>query len=140
MEAYLELFKQLAPDTGMSFVVIPHLLADHKSHLVEILSRSTTLPISEIVDGVRPEPDHIYVLPPNTRARLNQGVLRLDARVPDGLPRSIDYFFRSLGAEQKTRAVGVVLSGTDADGALGLKAIKGEGGIAIVQSPETARF
>jgi two-component system, chemotaxis family, CheB/CheR fusion protein len=140
VEAYIELFRGLAPDTGMAFVVILHLLATQKSYLVEILARTTAMPVREITDGERPEPNHIYILPPNSRVRLEQGALRLDQRSGDRIPRPIDFFFRSLGAHQKTRAVGVVLSGTDADGALGLKAIKGEGGIAIVQSPESARF
>jgi two-component system, chemotaxis family, CheB/CheR fusion protein len=90
---------------------------------------------------MRPEPNHVYVLPPGTRARLERGYLRLDHRAHgEGVPRPIDFFFRSLATDQKTRSVGVVLSGTDADGALGLKTIKGEGGIVIVQSPESARF
>ncbi|HEY7387037.1 MAG TPA: CheR family methyltransferase [Bryobacteraceae bacterium] len=141
VEAYIELFRGLAADTGMSFVVIPHLLATQKSHLVEILGRSTSMPVEEITEGLRPEPNHVYILPPGTRARLERGYLRLDQRYhSEGVPRPIDFFFRSLANDQKSRAVGVVLSGTDADGALGLKAIKGEGGIAIVQSPESARF
>lgn len=140
LEAYIELFHNLAPDTGIAFVIIPHLLATHKSHLVEILGRATSMPVKEITDGTRPEPNHVYILPPNTRVRLEEGALRLDTRSTDRVPRPIDFFFRSLGAHQKTRSVGIVLSGTDADGALGLKAIKGEGGIAIVQSPESARF
>jgi two-component system, chemotaxis family, CheB/CheR fusion protein len=140
VEAYIELFGSLASQTGMAFVVIPHLLATQKSHLVDILSRNTSMPVEEIIDGTRPEPDHVYILPPNMRVRLEKGVLHLDNRSPDRIPRPIDHFFRSLATDQKTRSVGVVLSGTDADGALGLKAIKGEGGIAIVQSPESARF
>src|SRR5262249_54408665 len=88
----------------------------------------------------RPEPNRVYILPPNNSAQLRNGVFHLDARVGDGAPRSIDFFFRSLANEQKARAIGVILSGTDADGALGLKAIKGEGGITLVQSPDSARF
>src|ERR1041384_1381066 len=64
VEAYIELFTGLAPDTGMAFVVVPHLLADHKSHLVDILGRHTPMPVAEIIDGTRPERDHVYVLPP----------------------------------------------------------------------------
>jgi len=64
VEAFILLFSKLAPDTGMAFVVIPHLLPDHKSHLVEILGRQSAMPIQEIRDGTRPEPNHVYVLPP----------------------------------------------------------------------------
>jgi len=62
VEAYIELFGSLTPDTGMAFLVITHLLADHKSHLAAILGRHTPMPVSEIVNGVRPEPNHVYVL------------------------------------------------------------------------------
>src|SRR5438094_676434 len=95
VEAYIELFSSLAPDTGMAFVVVPHLLADHKSHLVEILGRHTPMPVSEIVQGGRPEPDNVYILPPGVRASLKGGVFQLENRAADGVPRSIDYFFRS---------------------------------------------
>ena len=85
-------------------------------------------------------PNRIYFLPPNAQVSIEGGRFRLKERVEDGSPRPIDFFFRSLAADQKNRAIGVVLSGMDSDGALGLKAIKGEGGIAMVQSPESARF
>src|SRR5262249_44998684 len=112
VEAYIELFGSLAADTGMAFIVIPHLLADAKSHLVEILGRHTPMPIRQIEDGMRPQPDEVYVLPPNTQARMETGVIRLETRAGARVHHPIDYFFRSLGTEQKTRAVGVVLSGT----------------------------
>ncbi len=140
VEAYIELFNHLSDATGIAFVVIPHQMADHKSHLVEILARHTTMPVNEIASGMRPQPNQVYVLPPNARVQMTGGVFYLEDRETEGAPRSIDYFFRSLAADQKSRAIGVVLSGTDADGALGLKTIKGEGGITMVQSPETARF
>ena len=124
----------------MAFVVIPHFSPDHKSHLPEILGRYTLLPVDEIVHGTSPQPNHIYVIPANARACLAGGKLLLEERGADSLPHPIDFFFRSLAAHQKTRAVGVVLSGTHSDGALGLKSIKGEGGITMVQSPESARF
>src|SRR5579871_49604 len=139
VEAFIELFRGVPGDTGMAFVVVPHLLADHKSHMVDIISRNTPMPVMDIERGVRPEPNHVYILPPSLQARLEQGAFALETRA-EGVPRPIDFLFRSLAKNQKTRSVGVVLSGTDSDGALGLKAIKGEGGITIVQSPESARF
>lgn len=140
VEAYINLFKHLPADTGMAFVVIPHLSADQRSYLPEILARHTTMPTLTIATGMRPKPDHVYLLPPNTRARLEQGVFQLGARLNNEIPYPIDLFFHSLASDQKNRAVGVVLSGMDSDGTLGLKAIKGEGGITMVQSPESARF
>ncbi|MGI8959507.1 MAG: CheR family methyltransferase [Bryobacteraceae bacterium] len=139
VEAYIALLAALAPDTGMAFVLVPHLSADHESHLIDILARHTRMPVSEIRPDLTPEINQIYIIPRNTRLILSQGKFHLDTRSSsDRLP--IDYFFRSLGEHQKNRAIGVVLSGMDSDGALGLKAIKGEGGITIAQSPESAKF
>ncbi len=140
IEAYIDLLHNLPTDTGMAFVLVPHLAPDHKSHLVEILQSHTQLPISTIENGVQPQPNHIYILPPNQFASICQGILRLEKRsdkVRGTL--AIDYFFRSLALDQKNMAVGVVLSGMNSDGATGLKAIKAEGGIALVQEPSTAR-
>ncbi len=140
VEAYIHLFEHLPPDTGMAFVVILHLAPDLKSHLTEILARHSSMPVETIASGMEPRPDRIYVLPANARVRLSKGVFHLESRAAEMAPRPIDDFFRSLAYAQKNRAVGVVLSGMDGDGALGLKAIKGEGGITMVQSPESARF
>lgn len=140
VEACIELFKNLPATTGMAFVVIPHLPADQRSHLPEIIARHTKMEAVAIQSGTRPEPNRIYFLPPNAQVALQGGLLQLTLRTGDGPFRPIDSFFQSLASEQKTFAVGVVLSGMDGDGAIGLKTIKGEGGIAIVQSPESARF
>jgi two-component system, chemotaxis family, CheB/CheR fusion protein len=139
VEAYSELLAALPPDTGMAFVLVPHLSADYESHLVDILARHARMPVSEIRPHLKPEINHVYIVPRNTRLLLSRGRFHLDARsANDRLP--IDHFFRSLGAHQKNRAIGVVLSGMDSDGALGLKAIKGEGGISIAQSPDSAKY
>jgi two-component system, chemotaxis family, CheB/CheR fusion protein len=140
IEAYIELFQYLPSDTGMAFVVVSHLAPGHKSHLVEILSSRVSMPVTEIQDQMRPEPNHVYVLPPDTVVTMARGVFELAPRPEHRSILVIDEFFRSLAADQKNRSMGVVLSGMDSDGALGLKAIKGEGGIAIVQAPESARF
>ncbi|MBV9303324.1 MAG: PAS domain-containing protein [Acidobacteriaceae bacterium] len=140
LEAYIELFQHLPSDTGMAFVIIPHLPADQRSYLPEIIARYTKMQAAPIESGARPEPDHVYILPPNALASLRSGVFHLEARAGDGAFHPIDHFFKSLATEQKTFAIGVVLSGMDADGSTGLKAIKGEGGIVIVQAPESARF
>jgi two-component system CheB/CheR fusion protein len=140
LEACRDLLKTLPANTGLAFVLISHLAPDQKSHLVEILASHTGMAVAPVEDGLRPEPDHFYILPPNQFASISRGRLHLEPR-PEGrrVPMPIDYFFRSLAVDQKNRAIGVILSGADSDGALGLKAIKGEGGIAIVQAPESAR-
>lgn len=141
LEPLMEVFTRLPAHTGMAFVVVPHLARDQKSHLAEILGRKTSMPVVELANHTRPEPNYVYILPPKSFVTLRNGALELEPRPEDSRPpMPIDHFFRSLAAHQKTRAIGVILSGTDSDGALGLKTIKGEGGIAIVQEPESARF
>lgn len=140
IEAYIELFQHLPADTGMTFVIVSHLAPAQKSHLVEILASRARIPVTEIKDQTRPEPNHVYVLPPNAGVKMHAGALELTPRPEHGPSMVIDEFFRSLAADQKNRVVGVVLSGMDSDGALGLKTIKGEGGIAIVQAPESAKY
>jgi len=139
LQAFQELLGSLDPKTGMAFALITHLAPDQRSYLTEILGQSTKMPVSPIENGVRPEQNHLYVLLPNQLAALNNGVFQVSPR-PAGArsPMPIDLFFRSLASEQRNFAIGVVLSGADADGAFGLKAIKGEGGLALVQAPETA--
>jgi len=142
LEAVREVLANLDADTGMSFVLVTHLAPHQRSYLSEILERHTSMPVTPLVDGQRPLPNHIHVVQPNQRVTLRRGVFRVEElstedRLTD---RVIDTFFRSLASDQKNHSVGVVLSGADSDGALGLKTIKAEGGIAIVQTPETATY
>jgi two-component system, chemotaxis family, CheB/CheR fusion protein len=139
VEAYIELFQNLPADTGFAYVVVSHLAPTHKSHLAQIIRSRTSMPVMEIQHHTRPEPNQVYVIPPNAVLTIRHGFLELGVRA-DRFVMTIDGFFRSLAADQKNRAIGVVLSGMDSDGALGLRAIKGEGGISIVQAPESARF
>src|SRR4051812_17405462 len=143
VEAYIELFEHLAPNTGMAYVVISHLATDQKSLLCEILARHTDMSVEELTasnHSTALERDRIYVVPPKVLVRMHQGALHLDPPEMAHGKRSIDYFFHSLATDQKNRAVGVVLSGMDSDGALGHRAIKGEGGITMVQTPQSAQF
>lgn len=134
LEAFTQLIKQLPADTGMSFVLVQHLDPTHESALTQILSRETLLPVEEITDGQKAEPDHIYVIPPNTSLRIMSGILHLEPRQKIHAPhRPIDTFFESLAQDQHDCAIGVVLSGTASDGTLGLEAIKAEGGITFAQ-------
>lgn len=141
LEAYIELFRSLATDTGMAFVVVPHLSPEHESHMAEILAAYTTMQVRQIENDTTPVPNEVFVLPAGEHLTINHGRFHLaPRRSGERLSMPIDGFFRSLASDQKNRAVGIILSGADSDGALGLKTIKGEGGIAIVQDPESARF
>ncbi len=124
----------------MAFVIIQHLDPTHESLLAEILSRDTRMPVREAASGMRVEPDQVYVIPPNRMMQLDDGHLRLAPRgETNGRHMPVDRFFRSLANSLKTRAIGVVLSGTATDGALGIEAIKAEGGITFAQEENSAR-
>ncbi|MBE7182039.1 MAG: chemotaxis protein CheB, partial [Terriglobus roseus] len=139
LPAFRELLEALDPETGMSFVLVTHLSPAHKSFLTEIVDRYTKMPVGPAETGQRPEPNHLYILQPNQLLQVRKGVFQVEERsTNERIPLVIDTFMRSLATDQKNHAVGVVLSGSDGDGASGLKAIKAEGGIALVQSPETA--
>src|SRR5579884_1106223 len=98
LEAYVELFQHLSPQTGMAFVVLSHLPPDQISHLPEIVARHTRMPALAIQTGMRPDPDHVYFLPPNARAALKHGLFELETRTGEGPFHPIDFFFHSLAA------------------------------------------
>jgi two-component system CheB/CheR fusion protein len=140
LEAFTQLLQHLPADTGMAFVFIQHLAPQHPSMLASLLSRTAAMPVMEVQHGTPVQPDHVYVIPPNTLMRIAGAVLELEPRPEErGAPRPIDYFFRSLAVDRKTISIGVILSGADSDGALGLQAIRADGGIAIVQSESSAK-
>src|SRR6266404_3793753 len=141
LEAFRQLLEHLPVDTGMAFVLVSHLDPTHKSILTELLARRTKLPVTEVSDGMRVEPNNVYVLPPNTSMAIAEGVLRLQPREEGRAGRHpIDYFLRTLAEDQTHRAIGVILSGTDTDGTLGLEAIKSEGGITFAQDAKSAKY
>jgi two-component system CheB/CheR fusion protein len=139
LEAFGSLLSALPANSGLAFVFVQHLDPQHESVLPELLARFTSMPVITVLDGMKVEPDSVYVIPPNTSIELQDGTLRLASREP-GLHLPIDIFFRSLAAVQGSRAIGVVLSGNASDGSMGVRAIKAECGITFAQSEETARF
>jgi PAS domain S-box-containing protein len=127
--------------TGMAFVLIQHLDPTHESMSCEILARSIQMPVAEVKEGMRVEPNHVYVIPSNTDMAIMNGILSLFPRTTiRGLHLPIDFFFQSLAQDQKTKAIGIVLSGTASDGTQGLKAIRAEGGITCAQDPKSAKY
>lgn len=141
LEAFVDFFAAMPPDSGLTFVLVQHLDPTHESLLPEILQRHTHMPVAQIQDGIRVEPNSVYVIPPNRDLALLHGTLHLIEPVTvDGVRLSIDFFFRSLAEDQAENTVGIVLSGTGTDGTLGLKAIKEAGGLVIVQEPLSAQY
>ena len=128
-------------DPEMAFVLVQHLAPDHESLLTEIIARVTKMPVYEVEDGMAVKPNCVYITPPNRKMALLIGTLQLfELTSPRGRNLPIDFFFRSLANDQHERAICIVLSGTGSDGTLGLKAVKGEGGLAIAQRPDTTEF
>ena len=141
LEAFTEVLAALPADTRMAFVLVQHLAPLHKSMLTEILSNATKMRVQEVQDGTRVLPNNVYVIPPNASLGIFHGVLHVMPRVEMGAKHlPIDHFFRSLAEDQKGRAIGVILAGTASDGAMGLRAIKAEGGITLAQEPSTAKY
>ncbi|MBB6143083.1 two-component system CheB/CheR fusion protein [Silvibacterium bohemicum] len=139
LQAFRELLEGLPEKTGMSYVIISHLAADQRSYLTEILARHTSMHVQTIEEGLQPQPDNLYVLPPGQIAFLEKGFFHVEFRdVAERIHYPVDDFFRSLASDQKSYSIGIILSGADGDGTLGVKAIKGEGGLSLAQSPETA--
>jgi two-component system CheB/CheR fusion protein len=140
LDAFKRLLAAIPEVSGMAYVLVQHLDPTHESVLPEILQRVTTIPVLEITDDIHLAPDHIYVIPSSKMLFSTDGVLKLIEREKNALNLSIDIFFTSLAEVHKEFAVGVVLSGTGSDGTLGLKAIKGHGGISMVQDSESATY
>jgi two-component system, chemotaxis family, CheB/CheR fusion protein len=140
LEAITELLSHLPDDTGMAFVVIQHLDPKHDSHLTELLSKESKMPVSEVKGETRIEPDHVYVISPRCNLGISNGVLQTSVRPTSGCNMPVDAFLRDLAADCGSRALGVILSGTASDGTQGLQAIKAAGGFTFAQDGQTAKF
>jgi two-component system CheB/CheR fusion protein len=141
LEAFSELLRYLPEKTGMAFVLVQHLDPKHGSVLQEILSRTTKIPVTEVIQGVVVQPDHAYVIPANTNLTIKNGILQLGSRVMTrGQHMPINDFFRSLAENAGQQAIGVILSGTASDGTEGCRAIKAGGGITFAQDEESAKY
>jgi two-component system CheB/CheR fusion protein len=139
VDALRRLFGAMPEDAGCAFVVVMHLAPERESMLAPLLGRSTRMPVAQVHESTRVEANHVYIAPPGQYLAMNEGRLQLQ---PIGerphKPAAVDHFMVSLAADQRERAIGVVLTGVDGDGSLGIKAIKSEGGMTIAQSPESA--
>src|SRR5665213_1841940 len=143
LDAFKKLLKAIPENSGMAYVLVQHLDPTHESMLPELLQKVTSIPVLEIADDIKVEPNHIYVIPSNKMMVATDGVLLLAARpakskTERNLP--IDLFFTSLAEVHQAHAIGVVLSGTASDGTLGLKAIKDHGGITFAQDEASAAY
>ena len=139
LEAFSNLLQHLPGNLGMAYVYVQHLSPDHESFLPEILERKTKMPVLKAEHNMRIEKDHVYVIPESEFITVTDGVLQLETRKRNENFFPIDSFFISIASVYQENAIGILLSGTGADGTLGLKAIKAEGGISFAQD-DSARY
>src|SRR5882672_10204693 len=141
LEALKKFFEAMPRSSGMAFVLVPHLDPAHESLMVPLLAKCTAMPVLEAREGLRPAPDHVYIIPPNKFLGMKDGELHLsELSDPHRSYTSIDWFLRSLAQDQQEHAICIILSGTGSHGTLGLKAVKAANGAAFVQDPSTAQF
>jgi two-component system CheB/CheR fusion protein len=141
IQALQQFFKNVPPDSGIAYVVILHLSPDHDSKLAEVLRQSTPLPVVKVMERTRVMPDHVYVVPPNQHLMMSDGSITVSPNVDEEDRRApVDIFFRTLATSHGASAVCVILSGTGANGSMGLKRVKEMGGAAFVQNPREAEF
>ena len=128
-------------DSGMAFVLVPHLDPSHESLMAELLGKQTGMPVEEATDGTKVQANHVYIIPPNQCLTLAGGVLRLRPP-PDEreLYGALDTFLRSLADDRQQRSIGMILSGTGQYGVQGLQAIKAAGGTVVAQQPDSAAY
>jgi len=141
VEAFTELLTNLPSDTGMAFVLIQHLDPKHESLLSALLAKKATMPVVEVTKGMRLEPNHVYVIPPNATMTVSDHSLQLEKRIEtSGTPMPVDLFMRSLAEQQGNRAIGIILSGLGSDGTLGMAEIQAQGGVTFAQDEGSAKY
>jgi two-component system CheB/CheR fusion protein len=143
LAAFEAFFSAMPTDAemNMAFVLVQHLAPDHKSILSELIRRYTKMQVFEVEDGMTVKPNCAYIIPPNKdMAFLNGNLQLMEPAAPRGQRLPIDFFFRSLAQDRRERAICIVLSGSGSDGTLGVRSIKGEGGMVMVQNPESTEY
>ncbi len=141
LEACQHMFEAMPEKTGMAFLLIQHLLPDHSSLMVDLLAGRTKMRVAQATEGMRLEPDHLYLIPPGMVMSVAGGAVHLEpAVVGPALRLPFDHLLRSMAADLGARAVAVVLTGTGSDGSAALGAIRDAGGAVFVQDPDEAAF
>ena len=139
IQALIEFFRAMPPDSGLVFVVVLHLSPEHASTLADLLSQHTAMPVVQAADAMVVEANRVYVIPPGKHLLSVDGHLKLISLEPErGKRVAVDVFFRTLADTHGAHAAGIVLSGADGDGAIGLKRIKERGGLTVAQDPNEA--
>jgi two-component system, chemotaxis family, CheB/CheR fusion protein len=141
IHALKEFFENVPVPSGIAYVVILHLSPDYDSQLAQLLQTITSMPVLQVAEKMLVQPDHVYVVPPNQHLTMQDGhILVSPSTAVEERRAPVDIFFRTLAESHKTRAICVVLSGTGANGSMGLKRVKEQGGVAFVQNPREAEY
>lgn len=142
LEAISTFFRHMPAKTGMTFIIVQHLSPDYKTMMAELIAKVTSMPVHIIEDGMEPQPNHIYLIPPNNNLTCFHGRLLLEPQNRDAgivnLP--IDLFLSTLAEDKSRFAIGVILSGTGSDGTRGCRAVKEQGGLVMAQNESSAKF
>ncbi len=141
LDALERFFGNLPESSGIAFIVVSHLDPNHVSIMPELIQKSTKMKLFQAEDGMVVEPDHVYVAPANRDLAILHGTIQLIEPVEaHGFRLPIDFFFKSLSADSGEKAICIILSGMASDGTAGLKAVKSELGMVMVQDPQSAKF
>lgn len=141
LEALTALISHLPDDLGASYVIVQHMSPNHRSMLVQLLARETSMQVNEAEAGTSPLPNQIYVTPPNRNISVLDGVFMLAEPAAEVMPKpSINTFLVTLAEDRGEDAIAVILSGTGSDGAVGVRAVKAAGGIVFAQDPVSAKY
>ncbi len=141
LEALEAFFSKMSADSGMAFVLVTHLDPDHASFMPELIQKKTAMKVQQVTDNMKIKPNRVYTIPPNREMAVMNGTLQLlEMSRARGHNLPIDSFFRSLAQDQTSNAIGIILSGTGTDGTLGIRVIKGETGLVMVQDPDSAKY
>lgn len=141
IQALKEFFAQVPADSGIGYVVILHMSPEHESRLAEILQVTSAIPVTQVTKREKIEPNHVYVVPPTQNLAMADGHVTLKDKIsPEERRSPVDLFFRTLAETREDRAISVILSGTGANGSMGLKRIKEYGGVSFVQDPSEAQY
>ena len=141
LEALERFFQNMPENSGMAFIVVSHLDPNHISIMPELIQKTTKMKLFQAEDGMVVRPNHVYVAPANRDIGILHGTIQLiEPLEAHGFRLPIDFFFKSLSADLGEKAICIVLSGMASDGTAGLKTVKSELGMVMVQDPKSAKF
>ncbi len=141
LEAINEFFDNMPANDRMAFIIIQHLSPQHKSLLVELIAKHTSMRVSEAQHGEKVTGGSVYVIPNNKVISIQEGRLLLEEKSFIKAPNTaIDIFLKSLAEDRKQHSVAVILSGTGSDGSRGIQYVRANGGLVLAQDPTSAQF